>query len=339
MTQSFIEIKNLKKIYEDRTVLDIPHLEFERGSIYALVGPNGAGKTTLLKLINLLDQANEGEIFFDTQKTDPNLSNALNMKRRMTLVMQNAVLFRSSVLKNIAYGLKVRSYSKEKINFAVLSSLNMVGLSGFESRKAKELSAGEAQRVAIARALVLEPEILLMDEPTANVDRRNIQTIESLLKKINSEFGTTIIFTTHDLSQAYRMTKNVITIFDGKLIDGGSENIIYGNFDRDNNQQAYINTASNIRIRVADFQPNSVGIYINPHDIKISTQAENDDHINCLRGHVISATMLDSNARLVIDAGIELVSLINQKAFQEMASVIFSQNVYAIFGISDVNVF
>jgi tungstate transport system ATP-binding protein len=339
MAQPIIEVKNLKKIYEDRTVLDVPHLEFKAGSIYALVGPNGAGKTTLLRIINLLERPTDGEIYFDNQQVDFSPSDTLNIKRQMTLVMQNAVLFRSSVYNNIAYGLKMRSNDKRVIHSAVLSALDMVGLAEFQNRKARQLSAGEAQRVALARALVLKPRILLMDEPTANVDRRNIQTVESILRKINSEYGTTIIFTTHDFAQAYRMTKNVISFLDGKIIGGGSENIFYGVFNRDANQQAFINISPDVRIRVLDYQPDSVGIYINPQNIGISLNHEDNNQLNCLQGQVISATLIDGNVRLMVDIGIELVSLISQQIFREMSQVIFTQNVYTIFGISDVHVF
>jgi tungstate transport system ATP-binding protein len=339
MAQPIIEVKNLKKIYEDRTVLDVPHLEFEAGSIYALVGPNCAGKTTLLRIINLLERPTDGEIYFDSQQVDFSPSDTLNIKRQMTLVMQNAVLFRSSVYNNIAYGLKMRSNDKSVIHSAVLSALDMVGLGEFENRKARQLSAGEAQRVALARALVLKPRILLMDEPTANVDRRNIQTVETILRKINSEYGTTIIFTTHDFAQAYRMTKNVISFLDGKIIGGGSENIFYGVFNRDANQQVFINISSNVKIRVLDYQPDSVGIYINPQNIRISFNHEDNNQLNCLHGQVISATLINGNVRLMVDIGIELVSLISQQVFREMSQVIFTQNVYTIFGISDVHVF
>jgi len=338
MAQPVIEVNKLKKVYDDRTVLDISHLEFEKGLIYALVGPNGSGKTTLLKLINLLDSPTDGEIRFNGQGIDISSSNALEMKRLMTLVMQNAVLFRSSVYKNIAYGLKIRSYNKSRIHSSVMSTLDMVGLHGFENRKARKLSAGEAQRAALARAVVLDPEILLMDEPTANVDRRNIRTIETLLGKINSDRGTTIIFTTHDLAQAYRMTHNVISLLDGKIISGGSENIIYGSFGKDNNQ-SFINISQDINIKVSDFNQESVAIYINPHDINISINSEDHRTVNCFKGHVTSVTILGSNVRLTVDIGIELVSLISYETFREMASVILTKDVYATFGISNVNVF
>ncbi len=219
MSQPILQAENLKKHYDGRFCLEIPHLEFDAGKIYALIGPNGAGKTTLLKLLDLLEQPDSGKIYFDGEEIDRSASNALNVRRQMTLAMQNPVLFRTSVYKNVAYGLSVRSCDKNVKIAAASAALNMVGLAGFEDRKARQLSAGETQRVALARALVLEPRVLFLDEPTANVDRKNIQVFESLIKKVNAEQGMTVIFTTHDLSQAHRLTDKIISLLDGRLVD------------------------------------------------------------------------------------------------------------------------
>lgn len=223
MGNSILKVENLKKYYGDKLALEIPYVDFSAGSIYALMGPNGGGKTTLLKLLSLLDRPNEGKIYFDGKEIDSSSSNALSIRRQITLVMQDAVLFRTSVYKNVAYGLSVRSYDKRAIADMVSSALNMVGLAGFERRKAKQLSAGEAQRVALARAVVLNPRVLLLDEPTANMDRRSTQTFESLLKRINAERGMTIILATHDLAQAYRMTDRIIFLVDGRIVDNDPE--------------------------------------------------------------------------------------------------------------------
>jgi tungstate transport system ATP-binding protein len=337
MTKSVIKIENIKKNYDKRVILEIPHLEFESGMIYALVGPNGAGKTTLLRILNLLEQSDEGEMYFDGQQIKP--IDFLSMRRQMTLVMQNAVLFRTSVFNNVAYGLKVRSSDKNIIHSSVLSALDLVRLTGFEHRKAKQLSAGETQRVALARALVLQPKILLLDEPTANIDKRNVSVIESVLRKVNSEFKTTIIFTTHDLSQAYRMTDKIISLHDGRIMDGGSENTLYGDFDNDDNRQSFINVTPTVRMMVEDYKADSSGIYIDPKDINISFKPQNTNELNCLEGHVTSITMVNGMIRLTINVGIEMSALIKPEVFQEIAPNIFNQSVYAVFKVSDAHVF
>jgi len=357
MTKSVIKIENIKKNYDKRVILEIPHLEFESGMIYALVGPNGAGKTTLLRILNLLEQPDEGEIYFDSQQIKP--TDVLNVRRQMTLVMQNAVLFRTSVFNNVAYGLKVRSSDKKMIHSSVLSALDLVGLTGFEHRKAKQLSAGEAQRVALARALVLQPKILLLDEPTANVDKRNVSVIESVLRKVNSEFKTTIIFTTHDLSQAYRITNKIISLLDGKIMGGGSENTFYGIFGKDDKHRSFINITPDVRIEIMSHEPESSGISIDPEDISISFEPVNSDGLNCVEGHVTSITMMDEVIRLTINVGVEMVLMVKPEVFQEMAPIIFNhsrsavqresrsrsavqrknRSVYAVFKASNVRVF
>jgi len=338
MIEPIIRVENIKKIYDDRVVLEIPHLEFEKGMIYALVGPNGAGKTTLLRLLNLLERPDEGELYFDGQQIDNSSPAVLSMRRQMTLVMQNAILFRTSVYNNVAYGLKVRSHDK-KIPSAILSALNLVGLAGFETRKAKQLSAGESQRIALARALVLQPRILLLDEPTANVDKRNVHVVESILRKINAELKTTIIFTTHDLSQAHRLTDKIISLLDGKIMDGSSENMLYGNFERDAKQQSFVNVTPSVRIAVMDYEPDSSGIFIDPKNVSISFEPQNSDGMNNLEGHVTSVTVVNEMIRLTVNTGIELIALVNPEIFQEMAMSIFNRSVYAVFKASDVRVF
>ena len=174
MDKLILKIKNIKKVYNNKTVLDIHYLDFQESKIYAIVGPNGSGKTTLLNILNLLAKPEEGQIFFRDQEIINNSnSKILEIRRKMTLVDQDPFLFQSTVYGNVAYGLKVRSLSSIVQKNRIKNALEMVGLSGFENRKADQLSGGEAQRVVIARALVIEPEILFLDEPTANIDQRH----------------------------------------------------------------------------------------------------------------------------------------------------------------------
>ena len=217
MSKPILHAEDLRKIYDHRLALDIPYLEFEEGGIHALIGPNGSGKTTLLRILGLLEEPTSGRLFFDGLHISLSSSAALAARRQMTLVMQAPVLFRTSVYRNVVYGLAVRGAPRKSRAGAVEEALNAVGLSGFESRRARKLSAGESQRVALARALVLEPRVLLLDEPTANVDRENVEVLESVLLNVNSRKGTTVIFTTHDLMLAHRLTRNVIRLADGTL--------------------------------------------------------------------------------------------------------------------------
>jgi len=216
---SVIKVENLTKYYGDRSVLDIANLEFEKGKIYCLFGPNGAGKTTLLDILDLLWPPTSGRIFFCGQEVN---TSSLEARRRMGYVAQDPFLFDKTVFENVFLSLKMRSIKKKG---KVKQILEEVGLAGFENRRVKDLSGGEAQRVAIARALVYEPEVLFLDEPTANVDRKNVLTIEELIKKINKIHQTTIIFTTHNPYQSYRLTQEIILLINGQATKSSPENL------------------------------------------------------------------------------------------------------------------
>ena len=338
MNQPILQTKNLKKYYDDRLALEIPHLEFESGAIYALVGPNGAGKTTLLKLLNLLEKPSEGEIYFNGEEIKKS-SNTLNVRRQMTLVMQDPILFRTSVYKNVAYGLSIRSFDKERKAASVSDVLNTVGLAGFENRKARQLSAGEAQRVALARALVLKPRVLFLDEPTSNVDRRNVQVFEALIKRVSIEQNMTVIFTTHDLSQAYRLTDKVISLLDGRLVGSTLENIFYGKIEESGGGSGLATIQPSLRIAIADYSPEGIGIYIDPRDIILLPDPRRSDQWNCLEGRVTSVTSENDTIRLTVNVGIELVAFITNNDFQKISPAIFEQRVYTAFKASDVHIF
>lgn len=218
MKELLFRIEALTRHRGNGFVLEIPYLTFQQGRIYSLVGPNGAGKTTLLELLNLLQKPDQGRIFFEGQEIT-NGCPSLSSRRQMTLIMQDPLLFRTTVFKNIAYGLRVRKVNKKIIEGKVFDALDMVGLSGFENRNAYELSRGEAQRAAIARALVLNPKVLFLDELTTNIDRENTETIERLIKEMNRKNCTTIIFATHNLSQACRLADEGISLLNGKIVN------------------------------------------------------------------------------------------------------------------------
>ena len=233
----------------------------------------------------------------------------------------------------------MRSYDKERKRKAVLAALKMVGLTGFEHRKARQLSAGEAQRVALARALILDPRVLFLDEPTANVDRRNVQVFESLIKEVNAERGTTIIFTTHDLSQAYRLTHRVISLLDGRIAGCSLENIFYGKIEKNEDGTGFAIIPPSLKIAFADYKSEGVGVYIDPRDITISSDPRPSDYWNCLAGRITSITSENSSIRLTMDAGVELVSIINKNSFGEITPDIFGRCIYAVFKTSHVHVF
>ncbi|HHX74712.1 MAG TPA: phosphate ABC transporter ATP-binding protein [Firmicutes bacterium] len=216
-----IEIRNLAKCYGTKKVLQLDALQLAQGKITGIIGPSGAGKSTLLRLINLLEAPTEGEIHFFGSPVPENRPDRLVLQRRMTMVFQKPVLLNRSVWDNIAYGLQARSLPLREINRRVEAALEMIGLAAQGKQRAVTLSGGEAQRVAFARASVLRPEILLLDEATANLDPANVELLEKMILSLQKEAGTTVILVTHNLFQARRLADELVFLYQGRLVEAG----------------------------------------------------------------------------------------------------------------------
>jgi len=209
-------LEGLQQTYNGRTVLDVDQLGVRRGEILGLVGPSGAGKSTLLRLFAFLERPSAGLLTYKDRPCDDSWPD-LNSRRRVTMVFQNPHLLRRSVRDNVAYGLNLRG--RENGRHDVAAILEQLGLGDLAHVHAHTLSGGEAQRVALARALVLQPEILLLDEPTANLDPYNIKLIEKIVRRTNHENGTTVIVVTHNIFQARRLAGRVGLLLSGHLVE------------------------------------------------------------------------------------------------------------------------
>ena len=212
----------LTKVFKDRRVLNIEHLEIEKHKIYALIGANGAGKTTLLNLLAFLVSQTSGSLQFCGQEVTSDRQHLLDLRRRVVLVDQYPILFTGPVWKNVEFGLKVRGIPKKNRQIRIQEVLELVGMETFIMADAHKLSGGESKRVALARALAIEPEVLLCDEPTANVDEENQEVILRILERINVENKTSIIMATHYLAQSKRLAHYTLTLEYGRLADKSS---------------------------------------------------------------------------------------------------------------------
>jgi len=211
-------LENVTKKYGDREVLHVEYLEIYAGEILALVGPSGAGKSTLLRQLNFLERPTAGSLNFKGNSVN-GISPALEIRRKVTTVFQRAVLLNRSVAANIAYGLNIRGKRGKPIEQPVVAVLAQVGLADLARTSARTLSGGEAQRVALARSLVVEPEVMLMDEPTANLDPYNVKLIEQIITRVNQEKGTTIVLVTHNIFQAKRLAHRTGFLLEGRLVE------------------------------------------------------------------------------------------------------------------------
>jgi len=210
-------LEKVTKRYGDRRVLDVAALDVRAGEILAIVGPSGAGKSTLLRLLNFLEAPTSGAIRFEGQFLAQPDQAPLELRRQVTTVFQRPVLLSTSVLNNVAYGLRVRGAARARQRAAAV--LADLGLAQLTNTPAQSLSGGEQQRVALARALVFEPRVLLLDEPTANLDPHNVQLIEQAIVEAHRRRDITVVMVTHNLFQARRLAGRVALLLDGRVVE------------------------------------------------------------------------------------------------------------------------
>lgn len=218
---NLVEYRDLKVTIQ-KDILQIKKLDIKKEKRYAVVGPSGSGKSTFLRLTNLLQPLSSGTMnLFGEQVTAKGMANhkKIHLQRQMVYVSQKPVMFDLSVAENVAMGLKFRGVSKMDTQKQVHHFLELVGLKGYGDRRAITLSGGEAQRIALARALIIQPQLLLLDEPTSNLDPSNIQIIEQVVSDIHQQTGVTIMMVTHNLQQAKRVGDEIIFIHQGKVME------------------------------------------------------------------------------------------------------------------------
>lgn len=331
-----LRIENLQKSFNGFT-LNVPHLEFNEGKIYGLTGPNGSGKTTLLSILNLLEKPDTGKIFYKGEVISAKDSHILNIRRKMAMVLENPYLFDSSVIKNITYGLRLRFNDKRLIQKMAEETLALVNLSGFEMKRARELSRGETQRVAIARAIVLNPEILFLDEPFTNIDKIQIDVLEKLIRGINRKTKTTIIFTTHNLFQAYRLSDEILSLVNGRIVKGSIENFFTGDVAVKDNIK-WVQLTSSLNIKVVTERKGKVHILIPPEDIILSRKPFQSSARNVLKGTIKRIEIERETVSVCCDAGVEFIVLITKPSFNRMKLSIGSP-VFLTFKTTSVKVF
>ncbi len=219
MRESIYRLQDVRQLYNGREVLHIDQLQIFKGEILGLVGPSGAGKSTLLRLLNFLESPSVGTILFKNVPFRPGQKMPTALRRRVTTVFQQPHLLNRTVAANVGYGLRLRNNPNSHAR--VDAALEQVGLQHIANQRARTLSGGEAQRAALARALVIEPDVLLLDEPTANLDPYNVGLIEKIIVQSNRELKTTVVLVTHNIFQAKRLAQRVALLLDGRIVEIG----------------------------------------------------------------------------------------------------------------------
>lgn len=226
--RELFRVEGLEFVRNGNNILSDLSFSINRGEIFAILGPSGAGKTTLLRMLSCLEKPSAGRIFYrGTNILETRGRELLELRRRMALVFQEGEVFDASVFDNVAYGLRIRGVDEEEIRRQVAESLKIVGLGGYEDRYARSLSGGEKQRLTFAMATVIKPEVLLFDEPTANLDPINEALVDEIIDRIN-KLGITVVLATHKQSEALTLADRVGIMSNGRFeqIDT-PENVFY----------------------------------------------------------------------------------------------------------------
>lgn len=222
----YLSLKNISKKYKDKEILKNISFDIKEGELVCILGPSGCGKTTLLNIIGGFVSDYSGDVFL----SDENINNIPPEKREIATVFQSYGLFtHKNVIDNVSYGLKLLKVDKNMREKRARDMLEKVGLAGYEKKKIKELSGGEQQRVAIARSMVLNPKLLLLDEPLSNLDVHLRDVMRKEIKRIQKQFGVTMIIVTHDQEDAFKLADRVIVINEGHIEQTGTPEELYKN--------------------------------------------------------------------------------------------------------------
>ena len=217
-------IKDAVKRYGDFTALNGVSLDIREGEFFTLLGPSGCGKTTLLRMIAGFNSIEGGDFYFGEKR----INDVPAHKRDIGMVFQNYAIFpHLTVSENVAYGLKARKVPKNEIGPRVAEALELVQIAHLADRKPNELSGGQQQRVALARAFVIEPSVLLMDEPLSNLDAKLRVQMRSVIKKLQRRLGITTIYVTHDQEEALAISDRIAVMKEGRIMQIGTPNEIY----------------------------------------------------------------------------------------------------------------
>ena len=354
---TLIEVAGVTHKYDGKPVLQNINVSVDRGDVFALIGPTGAGKTTLLRIVDLLEVPGAGEVYFDGIRIPQSGKQRLEIRRRISFIHQKPQVFDLSVYDNVACGLRWRGVERDKIAGKVGHILEMVGLEGYKNRNARTLSGGEAQRVALARSLVLEPEVLLLDEPTANLDPVSATKIEQLIQYVARERNTTMLMATHDMSQGQQLAGRIGVLLNGRLVQTGNatdifhspqneqvahfvgmENILEGTIAANDQGIATVNIGGNAIQAISNHLPGKeIYACIRPEDITLALSSIQSSARNSLQARIARVTFLGPLGRVEIDCGFRLVVLVTKISAEEL-NLRAGMEVHATFKATAVHI-
>ncbi|MDI6875357.1 MAG: ABC transporter ATP-binding protein [Methanomicrobiales archaeon] len=352
-----IHTEALSKQYGRRMVLSGIDLEVKEGEFFGLIGPSGAGKSTLLRILDLIEPPSGGRLHLfgdDVYRR----GTVFEVRRRMAMLFQKPVIFNASVYENIAIGLKVRRRNGAEVERRVREALRAIGLPDYADRSALTLSGGEAQRVALARALVTDPEILFLDEPTANLDPPSVEKIEELVQRLNRESGTTVVLSTHDMRQGQRLADRIGVMMQGTIPQVGTtleifhrpratsiarfvgvENILPGTVTSNRNGEVDVDVGGTIVHGISAALPGQrVSVLFRAEDVTLDLRERGKTSArNLYRGTIVRTVPSGPFAHVVVDCGVPITALVTIRSAEDL-DLRIGREVYASFKASTVHV-
>lgn len=345
MDKKILEISDLKKKYNSKFCLDVNNLYAGKGKILTIIGPNGSGKSTLIRLINLLERPDEGKIYFNGHEITNGEVSQAEVRKKMAVVFQEPLLFNTSVYSNIIMGLKIRKIKLSGVKDRIDYFTGKLKITDLLNRSTKNLSGGEKQRVSLARALVLDPELLLLDEPLANIDQSSRESLRADLFGVLRGYGKSVVYVTHDRNEAMVLADDIAVMDRGKILQFagkeeifrkpvnefiarfvGVETLVDGVIlERKGNVCKVGVTArkSNIEVSVVSQERRGtrVTLAIRPEDVILySTEisSEESSAMNLFKGKITEIRDIGIFKRIEIDCGFPLSSFVTQNSVNRL---------------------
>ncbi|MHA2181776.1 MAG: ABC transporter ATP-binding protein [Promethearchaeota archaeon] len=361
---NLLEVQNISKDFvknDDsiQNVLSGISFTVKKGECFSIIGPNGSGKTTLLRILGLVENPTDGKILYlGKEMTNLSRKEKTKFRRRISFVRQKPVVINSSVEKNIAYGLKVRGVEEREIQHKTKEIIEAVGLKGLEKKKARALSGGEMQRVAIAMNFIVDPEIYLLDEVSANLDPKNITLLEEFITSIKEDRQKTIIMSTHDRMEAIRFADRIAVLNNGSFTQIGTpneifiapkdeftalfvgyENILYGIAELDKKTGLSQIQVGDMIITASDQQEGNVKVCIRPESIGIVKQPpKNTSYRNTFKGKIENIRDLGNICHIIVISGSEKFLITITELSKEKLDLKIGSEVFINFKATDVKI-
>jgi len=354
---ALIEAVNISQKYGGQDILKDVSLNIEAGEVFALIGPTGAGKTTLLRLLDLLEMPAAGSIRFDGRDVTTNKSLRLQARRRMAFVLQKPVVFNISVYDNVACGLKWRKQKESVVSQRANQALELAGMAQYAKRNARTLSGGETQRLAIARALAIAPEVLFLDEPTANLDPVSTAKIEEVLAHIIGEGKTTVVMATHNMSQGQRLAGRIGVIMNGELLQIGSpgdifstpgnkevaefvgvDNILSGVIVNRDDELVTIDVNGALIQAISDYPIGAeVHALIRPEDVTLAPHKDASSARNSFEGSIAKTFSVGALVRVEVACGFSLFAVVTKRSAEDLDLKV-NKKIYTTFKATAVHI-